>query len=246
MNEATERAVRSLLATASDGGPERVEFEAPARRRRVLVPVLAALAAALAAVITMTSTTGSALAVVTAAAERTAGDSFRVTGSSVSPEKSMTSTGYFDPAARTGRTVVEGTGRETRFIGDQVYQYDGVRWTVEPRVDDPPVFKLAYMDPQAALAQLQAASQVKEEGAAPGDGWTGTRYSFEIDLPDLKGDRHVTGIVDIDEQGRVRHMEMQVGDSRNVADYFDFGAREEVAAPPDAQPAPDGKRSTRP
>ncbi|WP_336203784.1 hypothetical protein [Nonomuraea sp. LPB2021202275-12-8] len=244
MNRATEDALRSLLRTASADGPEHVEFAVSARRRRVLVPSLAALlTAGVVAVVTMMGATSSAQAVVAEAAQRTASESFRVTGTSDSPEKSMKSTGYFDPTARTGRTVVEGTGRETRFVGDHVYQYDGVTWTVEPRVDDQPIHKLAYTDPQAALEQLREASNVQEQGPAHGEGWTGTRYSFEVAYPDSKGPvTEMTGTVDIDEQGRIRHMDMQVGDSHNVADYFDFRASEEVVAPADAQPVPEGKR----
>lgn len=248
MNRATDEAIRSLLRTASSDGPEHVEFVVRPRRRRVLVPSLAALLmAGVVAVFTMMGTTSSAQAVVAQAAQRMASESFRVTGSSDSPEKSMRTTGYFDPAARTGRVVVEGTGRETRFIGDQVYQYDGATWRVEPRVEDQPIYKLAYSDPQAALEQLREASNVQEQGPANGEGWTGTRYSFEVALDDAKGPAaQMTGTVDIDEQGRVRHTDMQVGDSHNVADYFDFGANEEVVAPADAQPLPDVKEGERP
>jgi hypothetical protein len=248
MNRATEEAVRSLLRTASAGGPEQVEFEVAVRRRRVLVPSLAALlTAGVVAVVTMMGITSSAQAVVAEAAQLTAAESFRVTGSSESPEKSMRSTGYFNPTARTGQVVIEGTGRETRFVGDQVYQYDGTTWTVEPRVDDMPVYKLAYTDPQAALEQLREASNVHEQGPAHGDGWTGRRYSFEMAVPDAKRPAStMTGTVDIDEQGRVRHMDMQVGDSHNVSTYFDFGASQEVIAPADAQPLPDGKEGKRP
>lgn len=249
MNRATEETVRSLLRTASAGGPEQVEFEIAPRRRRMLVPSLAALlTAGVVAVVTMMGAAGSAQAVVAQAAERTASESFRVKGTSDSEAKSMRATGYFDPAARTGRMVIEGTGRETRFLGDKVYQYDGTTWTVDTRIEgEQPVYKLSYTDPQAALEQLREASNVREVGPAQGEGWTGTRYSFEMDLSEVKRPASkMTGTVDIDEQGRVRHMDMQVGGSHNVADYFDFGAQEEVVAPADAQPVPEEKQGKRP
>ena len=166
-------------------------------RRRVLVPSLATLtAASVIAVATLVASvvtgTPSAQARVAAAAGRTATDGYRVriisTTSDKAPASSsttQTSEGVFDPAQRTGRLLLQGPGLEFRVVGDMVYtelpagaRPNGKRWVAHQRGFDPdlamPAFvhitKLAWQDPQRALARLRSAAAVHEQGRVAGDG----------------------------------------------------------------------------
>jgi hypothetical protein len=247
-------------------------------RRRVLVPSLATLTAAsvlavaalLASVVTGTP---SAQARVAAAAGRTATEGYRVrivsTTSDTAPASSATqaSEGVFDPAQRTGRLLLQGQGLEVRFVGDTVYRQlpaasgpNGKRWVAQRRSFDPdvsiPAFvrltKLAWQDPQQALARLRSAAAVHEQGRVSGDGWRGHRYAFE--LTDNKRGTRVTGTVDVDQAGRVRRLEVTdrlttnpgraAGTLRTVMEFRDYGAHETVSAPPAGQvtPAPHAPR----
>jgi hypothetical protein len=263
-------------------------------RRRVLVPSLAtlstagaiAVAALLASVVTGAP---SAQARVTAAAGRTATDGYRVRIVSTTGDKApasspatQTAEGVFDPARRTGRLLLQGQGLEVRFVGDTVYTQlppgnrpNGKRWVAHGRSLDldaaVPAFvqltKLAWQDPQQALARLRSAAAVREQGRVAGDGWRGRRYAVE--LPDDKRGTPVTGTVDVDQAGRVRRLEVTgrlttdpggaAGTPRTVMEFRDYGAHEAVAAPPAAQvvtrapdahiegkPVPPKARSARP
>jgi hypothetical protein len=235
-------------------------------RRRVLVPSLATLstAAAIAVAALLASVvTGapSAQARVTAAAGRTATDGYRVRIVSTTGDKApatQTAEGVFDPAQRTGRLLIQGRGLEVRFVGDTVYTQlppgnrpSGKRWLAHRRSLDPdaamPAFvqltKLAWQDPQQALARLRSAAAVHEQGRVAGDGWRGRRYAVE--LTDNKRGTRVTGTVDVDQAGRVRRLEVTdrlttnpggaAGTPRTVMEFRDHGAHEAVSAPPAAQ-----------
>jgi hypothetical protein len=241
-------------------------------RRRVLVPSLATLTAAsvlavaalLASVVTGTP---SAQARVAAAAGRTATEGYRVrivsTKSDKAPAHSSSATqtteGVFNPSQRTGRLLIQGQGQglEVRFVGDMVYielpaeaGFKGKRWVAEKRSADPdvamPAFvqltKLAWQDPQQALARLRSAGAVHEQGPLSGDGWSGGRYAFELTDKDGKRGTQVTGTVDVDQSGRVRRLEVterlttNAGRTawtlRTVMEFRDYGAHETVSAPP--------------
>jgi hypothetical protein len=240
-------------------------------RRRVLVPSLATLATAsvlaVAALVASALTgtgTPSAQARVVAAAGRTATEGYRVrmvsTKSSKVPAPSsvtQTTEGVFDPAQRTGRLWNQDQGLEARFVGDMVYtelpaglRSGGKRWLAKKRSADAdqvlPAFvqlnNLAWQDPQRALAQLRSAAAVREQGRASGDGWSGRRYSFELDDEVKRGTR-VTGTVDVDQAGRVRRLEVTDRLTTNagrtptatlhiIMEFRDYGAHEKVSAPP--------------
>jgi hypothetical protein len=239
-------------------------------RRRVLVPSLATLTAAsvlVAAVLVASVVTGtpSAQARVAAAAGRTATQGYRVRIVTTSSDKvpasspaTRTSEGVFDPSQRTGRLLLRGQGLEVRFVGDMVYtelparaRPDGKRWVALRRNFDPevavPAFvhltKLAWQDPQQALARLRSAAAVHEQGRVSGDGWLGRRYAFELTADkDVKRAARVTGTVDVDQAGRVRRLEVTdrlttnagraAGTLRTVMEFRDYGAHETVSAPP--------------
>jgi hypothetical protein len=244
-------------------------------RRRVLVPSLAtlttasviAVAALVASVVTGTGTP-SAQARVAAAAGRTAAAGYRVRIVTTSSDKALASSsatriseGVFDPAQRTGRLLLQGQGLEIRFVGDMVYtelpagaRAGGKRWVAHKRSFDPevamPAFvqltKLAWQDPQQALARLRSAAAVHQQGRVGGDGWSGRRYSFQLtDDKEVKPGTRVTGTVDVDQAGRVRRLEVtdrlttNAGRTartlRTVMEFRDYGAHETVSAPPTQQ-----------
>jgi len=225
-----------------------------------------AVAALVASVVTGTGTP-SAQARVAAAAGRTASAGYRVRIVSTkidkapAPSSSATQTteGVFNPAQRTGRLLIQGHGQglEVRFVGDMVYTelhteagFKGKRWVAEKRSADPdvamPAFvqltKLAWQDPQQALARLRSAAAVHEQGPLSGDGWSGRRYAFELTDKDGKRGTQVTGTVDVDQSGRVRRLEVTervttnagrtAGTLRTVIEFRDYGAHETVSAPP--------------
>jgi hypothetical protein len=176
-----------------------------------------------------------------------------------SSSATQTSEGVFDPAQRTGRLLLQGQGQglEVRFVGDMVYTelpieagLKGKRWVAQRRSVDPevavPAFvrltKLAWQDPQQALARLRSAAAVHEQGPLSGDGWSGRRYAFELTDKDGKRGTQVTGTVDVDQSGRVRRLEVTerlttnagrtAGTLRTVMEFRDYGAHETVSAPP--------------
>ncbi|MGW0810250.1 hypothetical protein [Nonomuraea sp. NPDC002799] len=256
----TEDELRALLVKATEGRPAGIDLlPAPPRRRRIPLPivspgrfrmprpmaslgVVAAVAMAVAAAVVLPSAQSSAQAQVVAAVENTGQESYRI--HTVSGPKTFE--GAFDPAQRVGVITRIGDGAETRFIGDLMYGKDpgDEKWVVSPRNDAeiaaaPPavaLVKLAPLDPQAALERLRSATDVRESGSATGPGWTGRRFAFTLEA--------ITGDVDVDDQGRVRRLEVTFHDGRRlVMDIIDFGATVTVEAPPadQVQEAPAGK-----
>jgi hypothetical protein len=257
----TEKEVRALLVRATEDRPPGLDLMAAiatmpdmqdmrARRQRRRVRVLAPLAslgvAAAVSVIALALPLGlpSAQAQVAAAIENTTQESYRVhetTGGG-------TFEGAFDPVQRVGVIKESTGGTETRFVGDTMYNYEPAqaKWIASPRPDAElmqaaeviAVVKLADLDPQQALQRLQSASDIREDGAASGQGWTGRRFAFSFaDVRDGDGQtgtsETVTGSVDVDEQGRVRRLEFDFVDGqRNVTEFSDFGAPVTVTAPP--------------
>jgi hypothetical protein len=104
--------------------------------------------------------------------------------------------------------------------------------------------------PEGLLALLRTATAIRADGTASGAGWTGTRYSFSVVAGKqelLSADPNemitaVTGTIDVDQQGRVRHLHViqHVVDPRipsitNDMTFSDFGQRVPVTAPPASQ-----------
>ena len=237
-------------------------------RRRVLAASLATLstatAIAVASLLVPVGTgTPSAQARVAAAAGRTSTEGYRVRIEYSAADQAGAKTGKwavtegaFDPASRTGRLRTSRNGLEVRFVGGMVYmelpatlRARGKRWLsqehrLELRLDAPALArltKLAWQDPQRELARLRSAAAVRELGPVAGDGWSGRRYAFE-----LANGKHVvpsraTGTVDVDQAGRVRRLEVvpqRTGATRVVMEFYDYGTRETVLAPPASQVLP--------
>lgn len=109
-----------------------------------------------------------------------------------------------------------------------------------------PVF-LGLIDPQDLLALLESAAQVSPAGPASGPGWTGSAYTFSVTFSGPPAPAvSISGTVDVDEQGRVRQLD--VVDSAGQAErdvgitFGDFGLPVSVSAPPASEtfipPAP--------
>ncbi|MFC7591952.1 hypothetical protein ACFQYP_55750 [Nonomuraea antimicrobica] len=223
-------------------------------RRPILVPALVSgLAAMVVAVTLVTSqfvTAPSAQAAVVAAAERTATESFRshvVTTQEIPDGRPYERVvdGFFDPATRYGHAQVREPAYEMIFIGDTVYRRlpadlpeqilagipEGKQWVATDKVEDRgPVHALAkqgFPDPAAALRQLEAADEVVETSQG--------RYTFELPVAEELG-QALTGTVEVDDEGRVRRLEIVAGPTRTTLEFRDHGAREpERAAPPEAE-----------
>jgi hypothetical protein len=103
--------------------------------------------------------------------------------------------------------------------------------------------------PQGLLMLLRIATTVRADGPVAGAGWTGTRYSFSVvagkhsfvDDPN-EMITAVTGTVDVDQQGRVRHVhviqhvqEPRIPSITNDMTFSDFGQQVSVTAPPASQ-----------
>jgi hypothetical protein len=106
---------------------------------------------------------------------------------------------------------------------------------------------LAQADPQDLLAMLRSVAAVHPDGAVSGAGWTGTRYTFTAtgSAPGY-GAGTMTGTVDVDQQGRVRHLAVfftpttapaAVTSTRTTVDvtFSAFGARVSISPPPAGQ-----------
>ncbi|MEU8383282.1 hypothetical protein [Streptosporangium sp. NPDC048865] len=267
-----EREIRALLVRATEDRPAGIGLmpstpEVPAapatpRRRpaRVLVPIASAGVAAAVGVVALflPANQSSARAQVVAAAENTSQESYRIH----SAGGARTFDGAFDPAQRVGVITRAGDGAETRFVGDLMYvrQDRGGKWMVSPRIEAElrsapqavALVKLAPLDPQAALRRLRSATDVREDGPASGQGWTGRRFTFSLEDTGEPGFKEavgtsveITGVVNVDDQGRVRRLEVTFGDTgqRNVLDFEDFGTPVTVTAPPadQVERLPEGK-----
>ncbi|GES01346.1 hypothetical protein Acor_34100 [Acrocarpospora corrugata] len=260
-----EREFRALLIKATDDRPPGLDPMPVIRRKpaRVLIPALTTLAVAAAVSLIVLVFPGgqpSAQAQVIAAIENTGQESYRIHTTS----GAKTFEGAFDPAQHVG-VITRNDGAETRFIGDLVYikPENTDQWTVAPRdqaiMEDAPaaiaLVKLAPLDPQEALQELRSATDVHESGPATGTGWTGQRYT--LSLADA-GNLHpakiggesmaASGLVDVDDQGRVRHLEVTFTDNgqTNILDISDFGTPVTVTAPPADQTEPANPNTEKP
>ncbi|MFC6086276.1 hypothetical protein [Sphaerisporangium aureirubrum] len=251
-----EKEVRALLIKATEDRPPGLDLLAgmPAvtdtpgvrarrerRRIRPLVPLASLGVAAAVSVIMLALPLGqpSAQAQVAAAVDNTSQESYRIHSTS----DGRVFDGAFDPVQRVGFIASAAEGAETRFVGDLLYirQPGRAKWEVAPRADAAElpvvvaVVKFAMVDPQQALQRLRSATDVQEEGPASGEGWTGKRFTFSLtDADNAKRTEAVTGAVDVDDQGRVRRLEVNFGGSgqRNVMEFGDYGTPVTVTAPP--------------
>ncbi|MEV0567002.1 hypothetical protein [Dactylosporangium sp. NPDC050588] len=99
------------------------------------------------------------------------------------------------------------------------------------------VIKLVTIDPALTLERLRSATDIREDGPASGDDWTGKRFTFSLadtgDKP-LGAARTITGAVDVDDQDRIRRLQVSFAgsDERIVTQFSDFGVAVTVTAPP--------------
>ncbi|WP_336212827.1 hypothetical protein [Nonomuraea sp. LPB2021202275-12-8] len=180
-----------------------------------------------------------AQAQVVAAVENTSQESYRIHTES----GDRTFEGAFDPVERVD-VITRHDGVETRFVDDMIYVREGPgsTWTASPRklaeLESAPAIvslvKLAPLDPQAALQRLRSATDVREQGPASGEGWTGERFTFSLEDDERGKILGATGSVDVDDQGRVRRLEIVHTETghRNVMTIGDFGTPVSVEAPP--------------
>lgn len=285
----TEQEVRALFAAAAGDAPPGIDLlrgvraRRAAHRHRLRITLSAAAAAVTAAAIVVTLTLvrpPSALAQLTSAVSRMAGQSYHFSGTKTrvplpGSGASMTLragfSGAFDPAREIGEETIS-TGEQVRFIGGYVYVKpggpaagqpklpDGASWLKLPR---PPLWapvtpgrplritagmlSVAETSPQNLFALLKSVSQVSRQGSTSGPGWTGTRYAFSVSItfgPPGRGGPTVNaaGTVDVDQQGRVRHLDaaytlpalMPAARGRVTVEmtFSDFGAAVSVSAPP--------------
>jgi hypothetical protein len=183
--------------------------------------------------------------------------------------------GAFDPALRVGEET-NGRGGQFRFIGGYVY-YLPIGSPTTPRSGkswvkalSPPLWvpvtanhqlripagmlSVAETSPQGLFEMLESASTVARTGSVSAPGWTGTSYAFSVSiaLGRLGGSPQRTataiGTVDVDQQGRVRHLAaaftllgIASGPPKRVTvemTFSDFGARVSVSAPPASEVLP--------
>ena len=283
----TEQEVRALFAAATEDVPAGVDLLRGVRARRAAsrVRLRAGLAtvgsAAVVAATALTLTLApapSALAQLTRAISRTAGQSYHFSGTTQpllngpgTPSAAQTAfSGASDPAAATSEETLS-TGAQIRFTGGHVYLNPGralgrqmfpggKSWlggpspaSGLPASASPQLKVLAGMlgvagtSPQTLFSLLKSVSNVTSEGSVSGSGWTGTRYAFSDTFalaPGVIGPAiaHLTGAIDVDQQGRVRHLEaaytLHVTPSaqpqrvRIEMTFSDFGGRVSVSAPP--------------
>jgi hypothetical protein len=104
-------------------------------------------------------------------------------------------------------------------------------------------------NPQSLLAMLTSATQVHQAGSASGPDWTGTRYAFTATTNVGTAWHvivHTSGTVDVDQQGRVRRLDVRVRTQylaspahqlremvqTAAVTFGDFGIGVSVSAPP--------------
>jgi hypothetical protein len=277
-----EQQARALFAAATEDVPPGIDLlrgmqaRRAARRFRLRVTLSAAAAAVVAAAAAITLTLAqapSALAQLTSAVSRTAGQSYHFSATTTSvtlpgtgtPIRVRTVSGAFDPARRIGEETTS-TGEQTRFIGSYVYLHGhltlpvGKSWQRAPSPTlwapvtasrqlrlTAGLLSVAETSPQNLLALLNSASQVSRQGSVSGPGWTGTRYAFSVTVaigPAGSGQPTVraAGTVDVDQLGRVRHLDAAYTLPARAAapperatvemTFSDFGAPVSVSAPP--------------
>ncbi|MEO3868730.1 hypothetical protein ABGB18_07865 [Nonomuraea sp. B12E4] len=244
-----------MSATPAASGRRPIRFPIAGRGwpAWALVPIatLGVAAAVGALVVVLPANQSSAEAHVDAAVANTSRQSYRIHSTS----GAKTFDGAFDPGRGVGVITEATTKSETRFIGDLMYRREqpGSHWVVARRdqavLEDAPtvikLVKLAPMEPEAALERLRSATDVREERSISGQGWDGQRFTFALEdggRSNAKGGGQeelvgATGSVDVDDEGRVRRLDVTFSDDghRNVMDFTDFGAEVTVEAPPAAE-----------
>ncbi|MEV6983548.1 hypothetical protein AB0M95_20155 [Sphaerisporangium sp. NPDC051017] len=264
-----EEELRTLLIKATADRPAGIDLMTAVARKpsrvRSLVPMLAAggVAATVGAtVLLLPGNQPSAQAQVATAVENTGSESYRIHVDAGIKKAD----GAIDPVRHVGELTGSGGTTDTRFVGDLMYVREpgAAKWTVYPRgeserKDVPPataLVKLAPQDPQAALRQLRSATDVRESGPASGPGWAGKRFTFSLKSEGPGSGKEqstsspATGSVDVDDQGRVRRLDITFADNgqRDVMDFSDFGIPVTVTAPPadEVQQPPADKPADKP
>jgi hypothetical protein len=283
----TDQQVRTLFAAAADDIPPGIDLVSGFRARRaarhvrvrVTLAAAAACVVAAASIITLTIVQApSALAELTSAISRTAGQTYHfgatITTAPLRPDEVLpaprvrVTSGAFNPPQRVGEET--SSSGQLRFIGGYVYLAagkdgkltlpDGKSWarvaspqmwapvTADQRLTiNAGILSVAETSPQNLFAMLKSVSTVDRQGSASGTGWTGTRYAFSVGVTfDLGQGTLVavtaTGTVDVDQQGRVRHLDAaytlpavaSAPAERDTVDmtFSDFGAAVSVSPPP--------------
>lgn len=93
------------------------------------------------------------------------------------------------------------------------------------------------VSPGELLGLMRSAATARDSGTASGPGWTGTRYAFTARL---SAGWSLSGIADVDGQGRVRRLVTTTTQESGLTTYRDltfgdFGAPVPVTAPPASQ-----------
>jgi hypothetical protein len=240
-------------------------------RTQMLAAVAAAAAAAGGTTALLTASAGhppTALATVTSALANTSAGSYSFTLDTTvnfrgREEHSDVVSGSYDPRHGLGTELLVNTRTsrrapvriQIRFTGRYVYTQQalgsgyGKPWNKAPvppaAAALPPGDLYGFVTdqpvrPDELSAVLQSAATVRQAGSASGPGWTGTRYAFTARFPAAQ--ETISGIVDIDQQGRVRRLvtiTTQGRYGRLTTDrdltFGDFGAPVQVTAPPASQ-----------
>jgi hypothetical protein len=209
----------------------------------------------------------SALATVTGALAETSAHSYRFDLDTIAPSyadrvPSVAVSGAFDPGNGLGTELLttrlgkHSVRMQIRFIGKYVYTYllpgSGLGTIAEPwdKSPVPPAGQGALppyevygfvtdrpVSPAELSRVLQSAGTVRDEGAASGPGWIGTRYAFTARFSD--GRDSISGTVYVDQRGLVRRLVTIDTQGRVTRDrdltFTGFGAPVPVTAPPASQ-----------
>jgi hypothetical protein len=240
--DAAAGAVRALLATASEDQPPTTDLLGKVRprprRRRALVPSLAAVGAAgvlaVVAVATSTVTTtppASAQERVAAAVTRTAQDGYRIRavtdGTKGGRYETSLTEGVYDPVGRAVRMVVVAPDKghvTLHHLDGRVYVQlpadgrqpgvpEGARWFLRSTGDrdDVGISELADFGRQALLSPQQALEWARSASDIRDAGPVSGDGWTGTRFAFTLTDRHwrVTGSVDVDGDGRVRRLEFR-------------------------------------
>jgi hypothetical protein len=234
------RAIRTLLVAASEDGPPTTDLLGKvrhrARRRRALVPSVAALSAVgvLAVAVALSTVTAtppaSAHERVAAAITRTAQDGYRIravtSGTKDGRDEATVTQGVYDPEGRAVRMVeaTPVTGHVVIFhLDGRVYVQlpagvagrqglpEGVRWFLRTTADpnDAGISDLADFGRRALLSPQRALELARSASAVREVGQVSGGGWAGTRFAFTLTDRHrrVTGSVDVDGDGRVRRLE---------------------------------------
>jgi hypothetical protein len=278
-----DQQMRTLLAVAAGDVPPGIDLLHGLRARqaarhirgRAALAAAAACVVAAATAVTLTIVQApSALAQLTSAVSRTAGQSYHFSATITSVPLQANDvvavplrhvSGAFDPPQRVGEETLS-PGGQFRFIGGYVYRpTDRAGRPALPWVKAPSpqlwapvtaskplritagILSVAETSPQDLFAMLKSASTVDRQGSVSGPGWTGTSYAFSVSIVFGQAESGLpavtaTGTVDVDKQGRVRHLNAaytlpataSAPTERVTAEttFSDFGAPVPVSAPP--------------